>query len=125
MPILRDLSHGVQSFESRAILPEREPNPYTSAKALVFLPDGLDVPLLFPNFGILGHVFDGCKVVVVACVDLGVESGDEGGRDRAQIIEFDILEEGMPRELVEICVADTRMRYQPEIRVYPSASVHK
>lgn len=125
MPVLRDFSHGVQSFESRAILPERETNPYTSAKAFVFFSNGLDVPLLFTDFGILGHVFDGCKVVVVACVDLGVESGDEGGRDRAQIVEFHVLEEGVPRELAEICVADTRMRYQSEIRVYPSASVHK
>jgi hypothetical protein len=85
----------------RAVLPKREPDPHPTAHWVLFLFDLVDILLFLFDFGVLGHVLDGSEVVIVTCVNFGVEGGDEWCANGAEVIPFYAGEEGVVGYLVE------------------------
>jgi len=88
-------------LRTRPILPEREAYPYPTTHRVIFFLDLFHIFLVFLHFGVLSHILHRSEVVIVPCVDLGVESGDERCADGPEVVPFDAGEERMVSYLVQ------------------------
>ncbi len=94
----------------RPILSESKPDPYPPSKPFVLLLHLFDVPLFLADLSVLCHILQRGEIVVVASIDLRVESRYEWGGDRTQVVPFDTIEEGVTGDLRQGGVSDACVR---------------
>lgn len=113
---VRSPTDGIESFHVWPILPEREADPHAPCKRLVLLSDPIDVLLLLPDLGVLGHVFWRGEVIIVPGIDFRIEGGHERGLGGTEVVPFDAVEEGMACNLRQRRVPHAGMGNQPGLR---------
>lgn len=85
------------NFRAWTILAECKANPNPPTHRLFTLPHKLHILLFLLYLCIFSHILWGGKVIVISCVNFGVESGNERCPDTAKIIPFYILKERVAR----------------------------